>query len=583
MPRFLSLINNANAVAGSDIIVSARVTGDANDRFQIADDGTLTWGPASTATDTTLRRTGVGLLALTGSAAKLGVMAGTASSTGVPSSQIHTVADTINSMRMDAYGGGIAGNDPQILTTRANGTFAAPADIASGDALFDLIARGVFGGSNRSAVRIVGTVDGVPSGSFVPGRLEFQTAGAASSISNRLLLNESGATVTGFVKATAAATAITADIYGGEFIATWTPSANDSSHVLRGLNIEARKAGAFDATATWAVRGLSVAANLQSGAGNLTFGVGLMAQINNFGAGTYNLAYGVLVIPPTATGPIGSVFGVRVDKQGGANIANPYAFYQTDPTDRSFFGGRIGIGSNNAGTDHQLRVGGVHPGTAANLYSLYTDLTVPATTTGTAANIQVLTPTTTAAAFTLVNAIGVYTGTGTAAGSGSTITNRYGILAAAQTGATNNYTARFDSSSTACLWVGADVAGVAPNNGIVFGSGSDVNLYRSGANTLNTDDLFMAQLGVSVQGGTLFLADAVNLQAGTSTGSKFGTTATQKLGWWGTTPVIRETGWTITNNASTRTLDCTAATLTQVAQVLGSLLNVLKSYGLIGA
>lgn len=49
------------------LLVGSRVTGDTNDRFQILADGTHKWGPGNGATDLTAARSGVGILAVTGS------------------------------------------------------------------------------------------------------------------------------------------------------------------------------------------------------------------------------------------------------------------------------------------------------------------------------------------------------------------------------------------------------------------------------------------------------------------------------------------------------------------------------------
>jgi len=46
--------------------------------------------------------------------------------------------------------------------------------------------------------------------------------------------------------------------------------------------------------------------------------------------------------------------------------------------------------------------------------------------------------------------------------------------------------------------------------------------------------------GVRFPTGTLVLGDAVNLEVNTTTGSKIGTGSTQKLGFWGVTPVVQQ-------------------------------------------
>jgi hypothetical protein len=54
-----------------------------------------------------------------------------------------------------------------------------------------------------------------------------------------------------------------------------------------------------------------------------------------------------------------------------------------------------------------------------------------------------------------------------------------------------------------------------------------------------TTEITKAQPGPDV--GKLAFADATNIVAGTATGTKIGTGATQKLGFWNTTPAVRPT------------------------------------------
>lgn len=82
-----------NAAASTDLI-SARVTGDTQDRLTVDTDGTHAWGPGgSTAPDTFLARTAVGRLALTGTNAALTI--GSATYRNALSSGPTTVANTI--------------------------------------------------------------------------------------------------------------------------------------------------------------------------------------------------------------------------------------------------------------------------------------------------------------------------------------------------------------------------------------------------------------------------------------------------------------------------------------------------------
>lgn len=55
-----------------------------------------------------------------------------------------------------------------------------------------------------------------------------------------------------------------------------------------------------------------------------------------------------------------------------------------------------------------------------------------------------------------------------------------------------------------------------------------------------------------LSGGTL--SDGANLAVGTATGTRIGAAPSQKLGFWGATPVVRPGSYTQTYSASTRTL-----------------------------
>jgi hypothetical protein len=79
-------------------------------------------------------------------------------------------------------------------------------------------------------------------------------------------------------------------------------------------------------------------------------------------------------------------------------------------------------------------------------------------------------------------------------------------------------------------------------------------------------------------------SDGVHLTLGTSTGSEIGTAANQKLGFWGVTPVVRPTGWTVATGTPQRTTFATSTvTLAQLAGVVMALEQDLIAAGLIGA
>lgn len=75
----------------------------------------------------------------------------------------------------------------------------------------------------------------------------------------------------------------------------------------------------------------------------------------------------------------------------------------------------------------------------------------------------------------------------------------------------------------------------------------------------------------------------VNIVTDTTTGTKIGTGTTQKLGFWNATPVVQSTGWSVTNESSDKSYDADATTIDELADVLGTLIEVLKTYGILGA
>lgn len=70
----------------------------------------------------------------------------------------------------------------------------------------------------------------------------------------------------------------------------------------------------------------------------------------------------------------------------------------------------------------------------------------------------------------------------------------------------------------------------------------------------------------------------------TTTGTKWGTATNEKQGWWNATPVVQNTGWgSITNVSSDKAYDANATTIDELADVLGTLIATLVTYGVLGA
>jgi len=100
--------------------------------------------------------------------------------------------------------------------------------------------------------------------------------------------------------------------------------------------------------------------------------------------------------------------------------------------------------------------------------------------------------------------------------------------------------------------------------GVGITIGGDTNLYRSGANQLTTDDSFVCG------GAALTVSGDLNHD---------GTT----LGFFATASTARVTGFSVTGGTPTdKAFNYTSTTLNEVAEVLGSVVNALKGYGLLG-
>ena len=62
---------------------------------------------------------------------------------------------------------------------------------------------------------------------------------------------------------------------------------------------------------------------------------------------------------------------------------------------------------------------------------------------------------------------------------------------------------------------------------------------------------------------------------------QIGTASTQKLGFWGTTPIVRPTStFTLTNVTTNTTVDCDNITIDQLANVVATLIQRFKNLGL---
>lgn len=122
-------------------------------------------------------------------------------------------------------------------------------------------------------------------------------------------------------------------------------------------------------------------------------------------------------------------------------------------------------------------------------------------------------------------------------------------------------------------------------NSTTLGSGSltyNYGLYIDNVSAGTNKYAIYTNAGLNRFGDNVEIADAKNMIFGTTTGTKIGTGTTQKIGFWNATPVVQDTGWTISNKSSDKVLDCDATSLNELADVVGTLIDQLKSYGILG-
>jgi len=164
-----------------------------------------------------------------------------------------------------------------------------------------------------------------------------------------------------------------------------------------------------------------------------------------------------------------------------------------------------------------------------------------------------------------------------------------------QTGLTGDKTGTFNLTTTGTFSVDSD------SNGLKLGDDQDFLLYSDGAGVLYLKpvvadtDTTVNFYGTTKSGQLLWMEDedyfqfnddiymnAENIITDTTIGMKIGTATNQKLGFYNTTPQAQSTGWSVTNEASDKVFDADATTIDELADVVGSLIETLKGYGLLG-
>lgn len=145
----------------------------------------------------------------------------------------------------------------------------------------------------------------------------------------------------------------------------------------------------------------------------------------------------------------------------------------------------------------------------------------------------------------------------------------------------NNQVLKYNGSA----WVNASFSGVLAlddlTDVIITSPATKETIRYNGTNFVNAalsvDDLSNEATVVRTT-----QPEGRDIAFGTVTGSKIATTSSQKIAFWGATPVARPASYTIANGTTDRALDVTGDTLAQGLAVLGTLLQDLQSIGVIG-
>lgn len=148
-----TLLSVSGATAATDVI-TAKVTGDAQDRYQLRADGRIDWGPGNAVQDTSLARSGVGALETLGFFAM---------ASGQSGGQFSVFGAAANSLRLGSAGGGIAvaegANARMNVVTLVAGTVTVANTSVTANTRIFLTAQttGAAPGALRVSARVNGT------------------------------------------------------------------------------------------------------------------------------------------------------------------------------------------------------------------------------------------------------------------------------------------------------------------------------------------------------------------------------------------------------------------------------------------
>jgi len=128
-----------------------------------------------------------------------------------------------------------------------------------------------------------------------------------------------------------------------------------------------------------------------------------------------------------------------------------------------------------------------------------------------------------------------------------------------------------------------------------YGAGIVRNAITSTAGNILFTDYTSASIGILAKSlvisntiATSFptqgikIADAHDIELGTTTGTQIGTATSQKLAFYGITPVVQPTAYTPSNVTPTKSFDADTVDVATLADVVGTLIADLQALGLVG-
>jgi hypothetical protein len=331
--------------------------------------------------------------------------------------------------------------------------------------------------------------------------------------------------------------------------------------------------------ASEAIVGFNGSVTAQGDGNYSTHASGVMGSIVKNGTGTLLIGRGFLAYGPTVyAGTITNAYGVDIYTQKITGVTNGYGVYQRGAADLNYFAGKVGIGVV-ALTNVGLTMGGTN--TDWGIYQ--GTMTIAPADNGTAFFIGAGGIVGTGTANTIAVANGLAATAMTKSGTG-TVTNAYGINVSTQTiGTTRNVGIRVDASSTAALWLSASSNSTTIAGGILFGSSGDASLYRSAANTLTTGNLDLAKNELQ-NAVTHKLAAA---PASPVEGQRYYDTV-MKLeryyngtAWVSAGTGVPNTGWSASGHTADKSFVATSTTVNELANVLATLIEALKTSGIL--